>query len=126
MGDGREGRIVAVWASVGEFLVLVWVESRGGCRIREIGGEGKERKRVVVWRNHRILVWNSAGGCDKIKKGKIVLNLQRHKKVSARIRVNPYRACSYGICRDFLYGGGYDLGTKNINLLGCNGKHKST
>ena len=22
-------RIVAVWASVGEFLVLVWVESRG-------------------------------------------------------------------------------------------------
>ena len=28
-----------------EALVMVWVESRGGCRIREIGGEGKERKR---------------------------------------------------------------------------------
>ena len=39
------GRIVAVYASVGELLVLVWVESRGVCRIREIGGEEKERKR---------------------------------------------------------------------------------
>ena len=29
-----------------EALVLVWVESRGVCRIREIWGEGKERKRV--------------------------------------------------------------------------------
>ena len=45
MGDGRRCRIVAVYGSVGEFLVLVWVESRGVCRIREIGGEGKERKR---------------------------------------------------------------------------------
>ena len=49
------GRIVAVYASVGdgvygedvgvEALVLVWVESRGVCRIKEIWGEGKERKR---------------------------------------------------------------------------------
>ena len=29
-----------------ELLVLVWVESRGVCRIREIWGEGKERKRI--------------------------------------------------------------------------------
>lgn len=28
-----------------EALVLVWVESRGVCRIRKIWGEGKERKR---------------------------------------------------------------------------------
>ena len=48
MGDGRVCRIVAVYASVGEFLVLVWVESRGVCPIKEIWGEGKERKRVVV------------------------------------------------------------------------------
>ena len=26
--------------------MMVWVESRGVCRIKEIGGEGKERKRV--------------------------------------------------------------------------------
>ena len=64
------GCMEKIWEiEVEEALVLVWVESRGVCRIREIGGEGKERKRVVVWRNHRILVWNSAGGCDKIKKG---------------------------------------------------------
>ena len=31
-----------------EALVLVWVESRGVCRIREVGGEGKERKRVFL------------------------------------------------------------------------------
>ena len=31
-----------------EALVLVWVESRGVCRIREIWGEGKERKRIFL------------------------------------------------------------------------------
>ena len=56
MGDVRRCRIVAVYASVGdgvygdmkvvEALMMVWVESRGVCRIKEIGGEGKERKRV--------------------------------------------------------------------------------
>ena len=25
--------------------------------------------------------------------------------------VNPYKSCIYGICRDFLDGVGYDLGT---------------
>lgn len=27
-------------------------------------------------------------------------------------KVNPYKACIYGLCRDFLDGDGYDLGTK--------------
>ena len=27
-------------------------------------------------------------------------------------QVNPYKACIYGLCRDFLDGVGYDLGTK--------------
>ena len=27
-------------------------------------------------------------------------------------KVNPYKACIYGLCRDFLDGNGYDLGTK--------------
>ena len=59
MGDGRVGGIVVVYASVGdgvygedvgvvEALVMVWVESRGICRIRDIWGEGKERKRVFL------------------------------------------------------------------------------
>ena len=29
-------------------------------------------------------------------------------------KVNPYKACIYGLCRDFLDGVGYDLGTKII------------
>ena len=55
MGDGRVCRIVAVYASVGDGVYgedmgdrgfgAGMVESRGVCRIREIGGEGKERKR---------------------------------------------------------------------------------
>ena len=32
--------------------------------------------------------------------------------VCPRTKVNPYKACSYGLCRDFLDGVGYDLGTK--------------
>ena len=79
MGDGRRCRSVAVYASVGVGVYgedmgdrgfgAGMVESRGVCRIKEIWGEGKERKRVVVWRNHRILVWNCAGGCDRMKEG---------------------------------------------------------
>ncbi len=45
MGDGRRCRNVAVYARYGEFLVMVWVESGEVCRIREIWGEEKERKR---------------------------------------------------------------------------------
>ena len=29
-------------------------------------------------------------------------------------KVNPYKACIYGLCRDFLDDDGYDLGTKII------------
>lgn len=28
--------------------------------------------------------------------------------------LNPYKACIYGLCRDFLDGDGYYLGTKTI------------
>ena len=30
-------------------------------------------------------------------------------------KVNPYKACIYGLRRDFLDGGGYDLGTKDYS-----------
>lgn len=33
-------------------------------------------------------------------------------KDGAKGQVNPYKACIYGLCRDFLDGNGYDLGTK--------------
>lgn len=42
-GMGCMGKMWEIEAM--EALVLVWVESRGVCRIREIVGEGKERKR---------------------------------------------------------------------------------
>ena len=29
-------------------------------------------------------------------------------------KVNPYKACIYRLCRDFLDGFGYDLGTKSL------------
>lgn len=31
-------------------------------------------------------------------------------------KVNPYKACIYGLCRDFLDGVGYDLGTKILTI----------
>ena len=40
-------------------LVMVWVDSRGVCRIREIGGEGKERKR----RFHSFFFYWKICGC---------------------------------------------------------------
>lgn len=33
---------------------------------------------------------------------------------SSNKKVNPYKACIYGLCRDFLDGVGYDLGTKYL------------
>ena len=33
-------------------------------------------------------------------------------------KVNPYKACIYGLCRDFLDGIGYDLGTKILAVDG--------
>lgn len=36
------------------------------------------------------------------------------QSLSLSKKVNPYKACIYGLCRDFLDGIGYDLGTKLI------------
>lgn len=33
-------------------------------------------------------------------------------RLSSNKKVNPYKACIYELCRDFLDGVGYDLGTK--------------
>ena len=41
----------------------------------------------------------------------------RRLRLSSSKRVNPYRACNYGLCRDFLCGGGYDLGTDFYSLF---------
>ena len=42
------------------------------------------------------------------------MNVHRNAvtKSSLNKKVNPYKACIYGLCRDFLDGVGYDLGTK--------------
>ena len=74
MGDGRRCRIVAVYArcmgkmKVVEALMMVWVESRGVCRIREIWGEGKERKSFFLFFYRKICgLWGSNGReCDSI------------------------------------------------------------
>lgn len=34
-------------------------------------------------------------------------------RLSSNKQVNPYKSCSFGICWDLKYDGGYDLGTKN-------------
>ena len=34
--------------------------------------------------------------------------------LSLNKKVNPYKACIYGLCRDFLDGVGYDWGTKLV------------
>ena len=44
----------------------------------------------------------TVGKLPKIKKSKRSLSK----------KVNPYKACIYRLCRDFLDGVGYDLGTK--------------
>ena len=38
---------------------------------------------------------------------------------SSSEKVNPYKACSCELCRDFLDGDGYDLGTKFIFCFDC-------
>ena len=37
---------------------------------------------------------------------------KQDKGICPETKVNPYKACIYGLCRDFLDGVGYDLGTK--------------
>lgn len=41
--------------------------------------------------------------------------MKRSPQRSSSKKINPYKACIYGLCRDFLNGNGYDLGT-NIYL----------
>lgn len=37
---------------------------------------------------------------------------------SSNKKVNPYKACIYGLCRDFFDGVGYDLGTFfNLDIM---------
>ena len=45
-------------------LVMVWVESRGVCRIREIGGEGKERKRDFLFLSEDL--WGMGEQCERM------------------------------------------------------------
>ena len=42
----------------------------------------------------------------------MILPVSRLGRLSLNKKVNPYKDCSYGLCRDFLDGVGYDLGTK--------------
>lgn len=44
------------------------------------------------------------------------MNVHRNAvtKSSLNKKVNPYKACIYGLCRDFLDGVGYDWGTKLV------------
>ncbi len=42
----------------------------------------------------------------------MIVRGNRRGRLSSSERVNSYKACSCGLCRDFLCGGGYDLGTK--------------
>ena len=45
-----------------------------------------------------------------------VLPQKTIRKVASK-QVNPYKACNYGLCRDFFNGDGYDLGTKFTFLM---------
>ena len=41
----------------------------------------------------------------------MIVPVSRRGRLSSSKKVNPYRACNNGFCRDFLCSGGYDLGT---------------
>lgn len=43
--------------------------------------------------------------------------VKKYLNLSSSKKVNPYKACIYGLCRDFLDGVGYDLGTKLFFIL---------
>ena len=47
----------------------------------------------------------------KIKQNSLI---QNNNLPSLNKKVNPYKACIYGLCRDFLDDDGYDLGTKLV------------
>lgn len=43
--------------------------------------------------------------------------VSRRERLSLNKKVNPYKACIYELCRDFLDGVGYDLGTRLITTF---------
>ena len=49
----------------------------------------------------------------------MILQVSRLERLSLNKKVNPYKACIYGLCRDFLDGVGYDLGTKFFFVFSC-------
>lgn len=57
------------------------------------------------WKRCILSIRNSIDNC--VKTTRIKPNFASLSK-----KVNPYKACIYGICRVFLDGDGYDLGTK--------------
>lgn len=51
----------------------------------------------------------------------MISRVSHRERLSLNKKVNPYKACIYELCRDFLDGVGYDLGTKIILLIyNCN------
>lgn len=62
-----------------------------------------------VWKRHILSIQN--GIDNHIKTTRIKPNFASLNK-----KVNPYKACIYGLCRDFLYLNGYVLGTKILIL----------
>ena len=42
----------------------------------------------------------------------MISRVSHRERLNLSKKVNPYKACIYGLCRGFLDGVGYDLGTK--------------
>ena len=60
-----------------------------------------------VWKKYRLSIQNSIDNHIKI-------TYIKPNFASLNKKINPYKACIYGLCRDFLDGNGYDLGTKYL------------
>lgn len=46
----------------------------------------------------------------------MILPVSRLGRLSLSKKVNPYKACIYGLCRDFLDGYGYEIWVQNFNF----------
>lgn len=68
-----------------------------------------------VWKKYRLSIQNSIDNHIKI-------TYIKPNFASLNKKVNPYKACSYGLCRDFFRWRWVRFGYKNINLLEKNGK----
>ena len=60
-----------------------------------------------VWKRYEISIQDSIDNHIETTKTK-------PNSASLNKKVNPYKACIYGLCRDFLDGVGYDWGTKLV------------